>query len=220
MPGSRRAEHLEHGLVAEHDRRVGLLDAHRAHRRVERQRAGQLDALEAEACRPRPRACCSASIWRSSSRTELGVGDGVDRGPVLGRADHRSRSLDLVGGEEGERQLVELVAAGGKARLDEVEEQRRRGRRSPRAPRSRAPVTWRDLDAYQRWLLEPRATRVRGPGARSRPAAGLCTCSLIRSPPRLPRRAGTSRSRAERASAGSDSSPICGKRRRPNSSTG
>ena len=118
-------EDLQHRLVAEHDRRVGLLDAHRAHRRVQRQRAAQLHAAGSGSSRPRP---------RPSARRRSGA---AARARAPGRRRRRPRSSSsvaqttgavahLVGGEQRERQLVELVAAGGKPRLDEREQQRRR----------------------------------------------------------------------------------------------
>jgi hypothetical protein len=52
------------------------------------------------------------------------VRQGVERAPVRGRGDRRLAGA-LTAGQEGQRQLVELVAAGGKPGLDQREVQRR-----------------------------------------------------------------------------------------------
>ena len=57
---------------------------------------------------------------------ELGIGHGVDHGEVRTVSNHRSRPV-LARSEEGERKLIEVMAAGGEAGLDHRQQQRRLG---------------------------------------------------------------------------------------------
>ena len=102
--GLQAPEHLEHGLVAEHDRRVGLLDAHRAHRRVERAAGRSAPRAGSGRCRPRPRA---------SARRRSGA---AARAPARGRRRRRPpsspRSCRPPGDRRPGRRRATRTAAG------------------------------------------------------------------------------------------------------------
>ena len=124
--GLELAEHLEHDRVVEHDRRVRLLDAHQADGGVGRQpRLGAIELVEAEM--PVGGADLVGALDPPEQLERLrGLGKRVVHGPVGGVRDGLPAFSPIgVRGAKRERQLVELVRAGGEAGLDEREHEQR-----------------------------------------------------------------------------------------------
>ena len=113
-PGLEPAEHLEHQRVVEDDRGVGLLGAHRAARRVRPGRAAGRPVERDVALALRRRASPQRSAGR---RVAQRVVDVQPPASSITRLASRRRARD--------EQLVEVVRAGGEARLDEREHERR-----------------------------------------------------------------------------------------------
>ncbi len=117
------AEHLEHELIVDHQRGVRLLDSHRPHARVLADRGHAVGPVEAE---PALSGLELVAAIHSPHQLDQArrLGQCVVGGPVLGAGDgelgHR-----IPASAQQERELVELVRAGGEARLHERQEQRR-----------------------------------------------------------------------------------------------
>ena len=130
------AEHLQDQRLAEHDRRVGLLDADRAHvdacRRAPARRRAQRKREHAVA---RPDLGVRAHPVQQLARRR-GVGERVVDRPAVGLADHALVPA-LVDRPQAERHLVDLVRPGREARLDEREHEQRRLVAQRRRPRGR-----------------------------------------------------------------------------------
>ena len=161
------------------------------------------------------------SIRRISSSSARGLGQRVVHGPIAVWAiGLPGVVLARAGSTQQQRQLVELVRAGGEPRLHERDEQQRiLAQRDPlddldpghRARLRRVPALL--LDPLAQALLVEALAELARPG--SEPGQSSDPPS-----PALPRPAGTRRSRAGASVSRYGSSPIRGKRERPNSSTG
>ena len=198
-PGLQPAKHLEHRLVAEHDRGVGLLDAHRAGRRIEVQRAAVLGLGEADA----PLAGVDRRLGVDVAQQlahQLGVGHRVHRHPLRGARHRRAR---LIAGRATRRPAAADTGRGCRWRSAPATSASSSGGSSVSAT---ALLHLEARDAARFGRIPPLRLQPCRHGLRSslpsRASTGLSTGWVIRSPPHLPAQAETRRSRGARASGG------------------
>ena len=217
-PRLQPAKHLEHRLVAEHDRRVGLLDAHRRGPAPRAQRPGCSARGGSESARPR----CPARARRRSGAAGSRASSGSATASTAAHSGAAGRPRDRRPRRSGRKS-----AAAGRARGCRWQSAPARASSSSggasasdRDSSISRPVTCRDLDAYQRCCSSqsPTPSRSRLPRQR-RPGSARARSSdrllALLAP------AGTSRSRAARASAGRtgrrSAGSGCGRTARPDS---